>query len=311
MRAAIVGGIIAIITLAAYGIVQAGRWAPAALQARVETPAPVAVEPAPAVVAEAASTAPAEPAETAAADSADAPVEMAASAPADTAEAAPSDAAAPSSDTVADAALPAVASPPVAPAAAAPPVAAPALQPPPPRSRRPQPLRPLPLQPRRTGRAPVVAAAHRLRRRLPHPRPPRRQSRWWSPSISRPRSRRPSGPPERPLRLRRLRRPRLPLPRLARRGPRACAGTAQGAGHRLQQPERHEGLARRRDRHHRRSGLRFAALQDDGLPARPRNRADLRRRSVAQQHARRPEGARRPVPARDVLQHRQARDLLS
>ena len=49
MRAAIVGGIIAIITLAAYGIVQAGRWAPAALQARVETPAPVAVEPAPAV----------------------------------------------------------------------------------------------------------------------------------------------------------------------------------------------------------------------------------------------------------------------
>ena len=39
MRAAIVGGIIAIITLAAYGIVQAGRWAPAALQARVETPA--------------------------------------------------------------------------------------------------------------------------------------------------------------------------------------------------------------------------------------------------------------------------------
>ena len=127
MRAAIVGGIIAIITLAAYGIVQAGRWAPAALQARVETPAPVAVEPAPAVVAEAATTAPAEPAETAAADSADAPVEVAASAPADTAEAAPSDAAAPSSDTIADAAVPAVASPPVAPAAAAPPVAAPAI----------------------------------------------------------------------------------------------------------------------------------------------------------------------------------------
>ena len=53
MRAAIVGGIIAIITLAAYGIVQAGRWAPAALQSRIETPAPVAVEPAPAVAAEA------------------------------------------------------------------------------------------------------------------------------------------------------------------------------------------------------------------------------------------------------------------
>jgi peptidoglycan/xylan/chitin deacetylase (PgdA/CDA1 family) len=126
MRAAIVGGIIAIITLTAYGIVQAGRWAPAAVQARVETPAPVALEPAPAVATEAASTAPAEATETAAeapaADSADAPVELAASAPADTADAAPS--AAPSGDTVADAALPAVASPPVAPAAATPAVAA-------------------------------------------------------------------------------------------------------------------------------------------------------------------------------------------
>jgi peptidoglycan/xylan/chitin deacetylase (PgdA/CDA1 family) len=114
MRAAIVGGIIAIITMAAYGIVQAGRWAPAAQQARIETPAPVAVEPAPAVAIEAASTA---PAETAAADSADAPLEAAATAPVDTAEAAASDATAPSSDTIADAALPAVASPPVAPAA--------------------------------------------------------------------------------------------------------------------------------------------------------------------------------------------------
>jgi peptidoglycan/xylan/chitin deacetylase (PgdA/CDA1 family) len=126
MRAAIVGGIIAIITLTAYGIVQAGRWAPAAVQARVETPAPVALEPAPAVATEAASTAPAEATETAAeapaADSADAPVELASSAPADTADAAPS--AAPSGDTVADAALPAVASPPVAPAAATPAVAA-------------------------------------------------------------------------------------------------------------------------------------------------------------------------------------------
>jgi peptidoglycan/xylan/chitin deacetylase (PgdA/CDA1 family) len=116
MRAAIVGGIIAIITLTAYGIVQAGRWAPAAVQARVETPAPVALEPAPAVATEAAS---AEATETAAADSADAPVEMAASAPADAAEAAPSADAA-----VADAPLPAVASPPVAPAAATPAIAA-------------------------------------------------------------------------------------------------------------------------------------------------------------------------------------------
>jgi peptidoglycan/xylan/chitin deacetylase (PgdA/CDA1 family) len=125
MRAAIVGGIIAIITLAAYGIVQA-RWAPTAQQARIETPAPVAVESAPAVATEAAATAPAEPTETAAADSADAPVEAAAAAPADTAEGAPSDTTAPTSDTVADAALPAVASPPVAPAAmpAATPVAA-------------------------------------------------------------------------------------------------------------------------------------------------------------------------------------------
>jgi peptidoglycan/xylan/chitin deacetylase (PgdA/CDA1 family) len=124
MRAAIVGGIIAIITLTAYGIVQAGRWAPAAVQARVETPAPVALEPAPAVATEAASAAPAEATETAAADSADAPVEMAASAPADAAEAAPSADAAPSGDTVADAPLPAVASPPVAPAAATPAIAA-------------------------------------------------------------------------------------------------------------------------------------------------------------------------------------------
>jgi peptidoglycan/xylan/chitin deacetylase (PgdA/CDA1 family) len=123
MRAAIVGGIIAIITLAAYGIVQAGRWAPAAQQARVETPAPVAVEAAPAVVTEAASAAPAEPVETAAADSADAPVEAAATAPAETAEATTAEAAAPSGDTVADAALPVVASPPVAPAAATPAIA--------------------------------------------------------------------------------------------------------------------------------------------------------------------------------------------
>jgi peptidoglycan/xylan/chitin deacetylase (PgdA/CDA1 family) len=131
MRAAIVGGIIAIITLAAYGIVQAGRWAPTAQQVRIETPAPVAIEPVaiePAAVAtEAASIAPAEatePTEAAAADSADAPVGMAANAPADTAEAAPSAAAVPSSDTVADAALPAVASPPVAPDTIAPTAAA-------------------------------------------------------------------------------------------------------------------------------------------------------------------------------------------
>jgi peptidoglycan/xylan/chitin deacetylase (PgdA/CDA1 family) len=120
MRAAIVGGTIAIITLAAYGIVQAGRWAPTAQQARIETPAPVAVEPALAVATEAASTAPAEATETAAADSADAPpVEMAANTPAEAAasDGTPSDATAPSSDTVADAVLPAVASPPVAPAA--------------------------------------------------------------------------------------------------------------------------------------------------------------------------------------------------
>jgi peptidoglycan/xylan/chitin deacetylase (PgdA/CDA1 family) len=122
MRAAIVGGIIAIITLAAYGIVQAGRWAPAALQARVETPAPVAVEPAPAVVTEAASAAPVAPTDTAATDSAAAPVEMTAIAPLDAAEPAPT---APSSDTVADAALPAVAAPPIAPDTATPAAATP------------------------------------------------------------------------------------------------------------------------------------------------------------------------------------------
>ncbi len=212
MRAAIVGGIIAIITLAAYGIVQAGRWAPAAQQARVETPAPVAVEPAPAVATEAASTAPAEPAETAAADSADAPVEAAATAPADTAEATPSDAAAPSSDTVADAALPAVASPPVAPAAATPTTAAPvAAAAAPVAPATPLQRHPLHRQPPHRSRLPSWPRRHR--RRLPHP--PRRRSRSWSPSISRLRLRRPSGPPERPPRpLRSLRRPRLPLPRL-------------------------------------------------------------------------------------------------
>jgi peptidoglycan/xylan/chitin deacetylase (PgdA/CDA1 family) len=140
MRAAIVGGIIAIITMAAYGIVQAGRWVPAVLQARIETRAPVAVDPVPAVASAAASVAPAEPTETAAADIAAAPDEIAAN-PADTAEAAPLDPAAPSSDTVADATLPAVASPPVAPAVATPAVAA----------------APAPVAP--TVAAPVVAAA--------------------------------------------------------------------------------------------------------------------------------------------------------
>jgi peptidoglycan/xylan/chitin deacetylase (PgdA/CDA1 family) len=141
MRAAIVGGIIAIITMAAYGIVQAGRWVPAALQTRIETPAPVAVEPAPVVASEPAAVTPAEPAETAAADTADAPVEMAAGAPADAADAAP---AAPSSDTVADAALPAIASPPVAPAAPVVATAAPA---------------PAPAAPVAPASAPVMAAA--------------------------------------------------------------------------------------------------------------------------------------------------------
>jgi peptidoglycan/xylan/chitin deacetylase (PgdA/CDA1 family) len=137
MRAAIVGGIIAIITLAAYGIVQAGRWAPAALQSRVETPAPVAVEPVPAVT-EAASTAPAEPAEAASADPVEAPVDIAAN-PADPAESAP----AAGSDAVADAALPVVAAPPVAPVVAAAPTAAPIAA-------------PAPVAP---AAAPVVAAA--------------------------------------------------------------------------------------------------------------------------------------------------------
>ena len=129
MRAAIVGGIIATITLAAYGIVQAGRWAPPAPQSRVEAPAPVAVEPAPTAAVEAA--VPAQPTETVAAENADTPAEMVA----DNAEAAPI-AALPAGETVADAALPALASPATppetAPAAAiaaapvAPPAAAPA-----------------------------------------------------------------------------------------------------------------------------------------------------------------------------------------
>ena len=203
MRAAIVGGIIAIITLAAYGIVQA-RWAPAAQQARIETPAPVAVEAAPAVASEA--TAPAEPTETAAADS---PMRLSRRPPLprDTAEAASADAAARRA-TLSP-------TPRFRPSLAA-------------ASHRPHACGHRLLLPLRHP-----SHRHRLQRRpqphrsrlpswpLPHrrQRPPRPQSRSWSPSISRRRSRRPSGPPGR-RRGRAQRRAAPPLPRLSPSRPR-------------------------------------------------------------------------------------------
>ena len=80
---------------------------------------------------------------------------------------------------------------------------------------------------------------------------------------------------------------------------------------RLQQPERARRRPHRRDRHHRRPRLRLRAFQAARFPARQGGRADLRRRPMAAQHARRAQGARRRMHHRHLLLDRQARDLLS
>ncbi len=142
--------------------------------------------------------------------------------------------------------------------------------------------------------------------------PPRNRSSW--PSSRRPRSRRPSGRPDRlPPRSRLPRRlPRWPrLPGRRRTGRGSAAAGHQAADHRLRQSQRHGRLPGGRDRHHRRPRLRLAALQDPRLPARPRGGAHLRRRPLAQHHPGGPQGARRPMPAGDLLHDRQARHLLS
>ena len=79
----------------------------------------------------------------------------------------------------------------------------------------------------------------------------------------------------------------------------------------LRQARRHGPLAHRRDRHHRRPGLRLRAFQAIRLPARQGGRADLRRRPVAGEHAGRAQGAGRQLPESHVLRDRRARDVAS
>ena len=76
-------------------------------------------------------------------------------------------------------------------------------------------------------------------------------------------------------------------------------------------PERARRQPRGRDRHHGRTRLRLRAFQAVRLPHRQGSRADLRRRSVAGQHARRAEGAGGRMHQGRVLLDRQARDLSS
>ena len=80
---------------------------------------------------------------------------------------------------------------------------------------------------------------------------------------------------------------------------------------RLRQAGRHGPCAHRRDRHDRRAGLRLRAFQAVRFPARRRSGVDLRRRSVAGEHARRAQGARRQLSQGDVLRDRPARDVAS
>jgi peptidoglycan/xylan/chitin deacetylase (PgdA/CDA1 family) len=130
MRAAIVGGIIAIITLAAYGIVEAGWWPRApGPQAQLSVP-PGPVEAAPAMPpAEMASNSTIAPAE-APADAAEAPVEVAANLTAEPAEVAANPDIAPLAPALASAnSVAAQAAPPVIAPVAAPAAPVPALRP--------------------------------------------------------------------------------------------------------------------------------------------------------------------------------------
>ena len=76
-------------------------------------------------------------------------------------------------------------------------------------------------------------------------------------------------------------------------------------------PERAWRRPHRRDRHHRRPGLRLRAFQAARLPARQGSGADLRRRPVAGQYAVGAQGAGGGMHHRHLLPDRQARDLLS
>ena len=95
----------------------------------------------------------------------------------------------------------------------------------------------------------------------------------------------------------------------ARRGRRRRP--AQPASAACTNPERARRRPHRRDRHHRRAGLRLRAFQAARLPARQGSGADLRRRPVAGQYARGAEGAGGGMHDRHFLPDRQARDLLS
>ena len=104
--------------------------------------------------------------------------------------------------------------------------------------------------------------------------------------------------------------PPAPAPQAAP-APAAAARRRAARQRRLHQSERARRRPHGRDRHHRRSGLRLRAFQAARLPARQGSGADLRRRPVAGQYARRAEGAGGRMHHRHFLLDRQARDLLS
>ena len=79
--------------------------------------------------------------------------------------------------------------------------------------------------------------------------------------------------------------------------------------HDLRESERDRHLSHGRDRHHRRSWLRLRALQEARLPARGRDRADVRRRPVAAQYAAGTRRARQPLHQGGLLRDRQALDV--
>ncbi len=93
-----------------------------------------------------------------------------------------------------------------------------------------------------------------------------------------------------------------------RPGSNTCTGGYQGQ---LRKPERHRRVARGANRHHWRSRLRLRAFQATRLPARQGSGADVRRRTMAGQHAIGSQDARRRMYQGDLFPDRQARHLLS
>ncbi len=79
----------------------------------------------------------------------------------------------------------------------------------------------------------------------------------------------------------------------------------------VRKPERARRLPNRRDRYRGRTGLRCRAVQGARFPGAGRGRADLRRRPVAHQYARRAGGAGGAMREGDILSGRQARELAS